>query len=134
MVIISVFSSFPGGLTIGVPGEVKGLYYAYRKFGRLPWKHLVEPSIYLAKNGFHMSARLSAITRIKKNSLQEDIGLRYRNLSTLVFLDLIYEFYYYILNVNEFSGIGTTKPRLSISPLSLAGAPCQKKNMIKYSS
>ena len=82
MGVISVLLLFSGGLTIGVPGEVKGLYYASRKFGRLPWKHLVEPAIYLAKNGFHLSARLSAITRIKKNSLQEDIGLRYGNLST----------------------------------------------------
>ena len=76
MGIISVLLSFPGGLTIGVPGKVKGLYYASRKFGRLPWKHLVEPVKYIAKNDFHIPGRLSATTRIKKNSLQEDIGQR----------------------------------------------------------
>ena len=65
-----------GGQAIGIPGEVKGLYYASRKYGRLPWKYLVEPSIYLARNGFALSARLSAITFIKKDLIQEDLGLR----------------------------------------------------------
>ena len=40
MGIISVLLSFPGGLTIGVPGKVKGLYYASRKFVRLPMEAL----------------------------------------------------------------------------------------------
>ena len=74
MGIISVLLSlisFLGGLTIGVPGKVKGLYYASRKFGRLPWKHLVEPAKYLAKNDFHIPARLSAITRVKKTHSRE---------------------------------------------------------------
>ena len=76
MGIISVLLSFPGGLTIAVPGKVKGLYYTSRKFGRLTWKHLVEPVKYLAKDDFHIPARLSAIMRIKNNSFQEDIGQR----------------------------------------------------------
>lgn len=35
--------------TIGVPGFLVGLFHANVKYGILPWKTLVEPSINLAK-------------------------------------------------------------------------------------
>lgn len=34
-----------------VPGTVAGLYYAHQKFGRLPWKRLVQPAIDQARDG-----------------------------------------------------------------------------------
>ncbi|MFS4494007.1 gamma-glutamyltransferase [Maribacter sp. 2308TA10-17] len=37
---------------IGVPGTVAGLYLAHQKYGKLPWKDLVQPAIDQAKNGF----------------------------------------------------------------------------------
>ncbi|MRX65532.1 gamma-glutamyltransferase [Maribacter luteus] len=37
---------------IGVPGTVAGLYLAHRKYGKLPWKDLVQPAIDQATNGF----------------------------------------------------------------------------------
>lgn len=40
--------------SIGVPGTVAGLFLAHQKYGKLPWKDLVEPSVLLAKNGFKM--------------------------------------------------------------------------------
>lgn len=41
--------------SVGVPGTVAGLYLAHQKYGKLPWRDLVQPAIDLAKNGFIMS-------------------------------------------------------------------------------
>ncbi|KAL4199589.1 hypothetical protein AMTRI_Chr03g145660 [Amborella trichopoda] len=37
-----------GGLAVGVPGQVLGLYTVWTKYGKLPWKELVKPAIALA--------------------------------------------------------------------------------------
>ncbi|KAH8823211.1 nucleophile aminohydrolase [Flagelloscypha sp. PMI_526] len=38
-----------GGLAVGTPGEVKGLYEAWVRWGKLPWQDLVYPSATLAQ-------------------------------------------------------------------------------------
>jgi gamma-glutamyltranspeptidase/glutathione hydrolase len=47
-----------GYLAPGVPGTVRGLERAHRKFGKMPWKDVVAPSVALA-GGFTMSAGLA---------------------------------------------------------------------------
>ncbi|SDR70795.1 gamma-glutamyltransferase [Gramella sp. MAR_2010_147] len=44
-----------GLLSVGVPGTVSGLFMAHQKFGKLPWKKLLQPAINLAENGFAIS-------------------------------------------------------------------------------
>jgi gamma-glutamyltranspeptidase/glutathione hydrolase len=45
-----------GALAAGVPGSVAGLAEMHRRFGRLPWRDLVEPAIALAHDGFVVDA------------------------------------------------------------------------------
>jgi len=40
-----------GPLSIGLPGTVAGLALAHQRFGRLPWRDLLQPAIELAKIG-----------------------------------------------------------------------------------
>ena len=48
-----------GYLAPGVPGSVRGLAMAHKKFGKLPWKQVVMPGVLLAEQGFAMSASLA---------------------------------------------------------------------------
>jgi gamma-glutamyltranspeptidase/glutathione hydrolase len=48
-----------GYLAPGVPGTVRGMALAHKRFGRLPWRELVQPSVALAADGFLMPASLA---------------------------------------------------------------------------
>ena len=48
-------SNHDGGLSIGVPGTVAGLYKAHQKYGNLDWKDVVQPAVDLANNGFEFT-------------------------------------------------------------------------------
>ncbi|KAK7755627.1 hypothetical protein SLS62_002236 [Diatrype stigma] len=41
-----------GGLAAAVPGELRGLEYAHKKFGSLPWKSVVMPAARVAREGY----------------------------------------------------------------------------------
>jgi len=47
--------STEGGLAVGVPGTVAGLYAVWKKYGRKKWSLLVRPAIALAEKGFQIS-------------------------------------------------------------------------------
>jgi len=56
-----------GPRAAGIPGVVRGLESAHRKFGKLPWRELVEPAVQLARDGvvldsFHAD-EMAAVTR-----------------------------------------------------------------------
>lgn len=51
--------SVVGWRAAGVPGTVRGLELAHRKWGRKPWRSLVNPAIKLAQGGFEVSYHFS---------------------------------------------------------------------------
>lgn len=55
--------SLVGHLAAGVPGTVAGFYEAHKRFGKLPWKDLVEPAVKLASDGFALSYELARSLR-----------------------------------------------------------------------
>ncbi|KAL9980089.1 hypothetical protein ACROYT_G008632 [Oculina patagonica] len=72
MYVGGAMSSRLGATAAGVPGEVKGLYEAWKKYGKLHWVDLVQPSIDMARNGFpfgpsaHYAATRTRYTPILK--------------------------------------------------------------------
>lgn len=45
----------PGGLSVGVPGNVRLMEMAHDKWGKLPWADLLQPAIKLAEQGFEVT-------------------------------------------------------------------------------
>lgn len=50
-----------GGRSVGVPGTLKLLEEAHRRWGKLPWTDLVAPALKLAEDGFAVSPRLNGL-------------------------------------------------------------------------
>jgi gamma-glutamyltranspeptidase/glutathione hydrolase len=58
-----------GWLAAGVPGTVRGMEMAHRKFGKLSWAEVVKPAAMLATNGWPLS---SALARSLNGQLRSD--------------------------------------------------------------
>ncbi|MGX5736804.1 gamma-glutamyltransferase [Bosea thiooxidans] len=62
-----------GGRSVGVPGTLKLLEEAHRRWGKLPWADLAQPALKLAEDGFAISPRLNGLlggeTALPKNAL-----------------------------------------------------------------
>ncbi|RZC37317.1 G glu transpept domain containing protein [Asbolus verrucosus] len=69
--------SSKGGLAVAVPGELRGYWEAYKKYGgKLPWSELVQPTIDLCKNGILVTEYLAKLYSSQQSQLYEDPILR----------------------------------------------------------
>ncbi|RCI14490.1 hypothetical protein L249_6097 [Ophiocordyceps polyrhachis-furcata BCC 54312] len=59
MFLGNVAGSMSGGLSVAVPGEVRGLEYMHGKYGSLPWKTVLQGAIRVARDGFRVSRDLA---------------------------------------------------------------------------
>jgi gamma-glutamyltranspeptidase/glutathione hydrolase len=64
--------SLVGGKASGVPGTVRGMAAAHKRYGTLPWQRLLEPAITLAADGFVVHPDLAAMARDKLAELAGD--------------------------------------------------------------
>jgi gamma-glutamyltranspeptidase/glutathione hydrolase len=63
--------SFKG---VTIPGTVAGLYEAHKRFGKLPWKQLIQPTIDLAAKGMVMTDDEARTLAERREALGEDPG------------------------------------------------------------
>ena len=64
-----------GALAVCTPGEIHGLYTAWKDHGRLPWSELIEPSLKLLKVGMPMHRRLYEAANYMLKYIANDEGL-----------------------------------------------------------
>lgn len=56
---MAFMDAVPGGISIGIPGNIRLAEAAHRRWGRLPWKRLFVPAIRLAAQGYRISPALA---------------------------------------------------------------------------
>ncbi len=58
---LAFMAAVVGGRSVGVPGTVRLLEDAHRRWGKLPWPKVIEPALKLAEDGFSISPRLNGL-------------------------------------------------------------------------
>lgn len=57
---MSFFQAVPGGLSVGVPGNIRVMAMVHARFGKLAWKKLFAPAIKLAEEGYAVTPPMAA--------------------------------------------------------------------------
>jgi gamma-glutamyltranspeptidase / glutathione hydrolase len=64
----------------GTPGTVRGLWLAHQKYGKLPWRRLVEPAVKVATEGVAIDQHLASSLRMAFNTSGIDDEKKYAEL------------------------------------------------------
>lgn len=68
-------SAVRGPLTTLIPGEINGYHEAWKKYGRVSWKDLFQPTIRLGREGWRVTESMDASIRKAINDIRTDPGL-----------------------------------------------------------
>ena len=74
---IAFYDAVLSGQSVGVPGTVRLLEDAHRRWGALPWAKLFEPAIALAENGFPISPRLHGLLKLEQHLMKDPQAAAY---------------------------------------------------------
>ncbi len=69
-------ASLEGHLAAGIPGTIAGLAAVHQKYGKLPWRTVVAPSIKLARQGFTVSELYTKQAQSKQKLLASNPAAR----------------------------------------------------------
>ncbi|CAG2223388.1 CD224 [Mytilus edulis] len=69
-------SSTEGGLAVGIPGEIRGLWEAHQVGGKLPWKDLLQPTIKLLKEGYTVGIPVAIAMAAQTEVVKRQQGLK----------------------------------------------------------
>jgi gamma-glutamyltranspeptidase/glutathione hydrolase len=67
---MSFREAVPGGKSVGVPGVIRLAEAMHKRWGKLPWAVLFEPSIRMAKDGIVVTERFSRFTGFRADILK----------------------------------------------------------------
>lgn len=74
---LTMAQAIPGGITVGIPGNLALMAQAHAAHGALPWREAFQPAIRLARDGFTMTPRLQEfLTRSKDRAGFSEAGRR----------------------------------------------------------
>lgn len=66
---LDTVSSNIGYLVAGIPGTVRGMDLAWKKYGKLPWVDLLMPAVELAERGFALNPEFAAYLEFNRDYL-----------------------------------------------------------------
>lgn len=76
-------SKTKGGLSIAVPGEIKGYWLAHQMFGKMKWSKLFQPAIEMCNNGFQLPASQAKFLKYCESKILDSKSLRETFINTI---------------------------------------------------
>ncbi|HZW47818.1 MAG TPA: gamma-glutamyltransferase, partial [Microvirga sp.] len=71
------YDAVVGGRSVGVPGTLRLLETAHKRWGKLPWPQVIAPALRLAEEGFPISPRLNGLLSQEKYLQNDPIARAY---------------------------------------------------------